>query len=122
MMKAKKRLLQRLIHTYHWLKSCCRPMVRSSAVMTPMRLVAYAPMKPNAIEKITRKGIIVISPRILGSMMKLAELIPIISRASICCVTRIVPISEAMFDPTLPASIRHIIELENSRSIISRVV
>ena len=44
------------------------------------------------------------------------------SRASICCVTRIVPISEAMFDPTFPARIRHIIELENSSSMISRVV
>ena len=44
------------------------------------------------------------------------------SRASICCVTRIVPISEAIFDPTLPAKIRHMIDEENSRSNISRVV
>ena len=51
-----------------------------------------------------------------------AEFTPIISKASICCVTRIVPSSEAMFDPTLPARIRHMIELENSSSRISRVV
>ena len=44
------------------------------------------------------------------------------SRASICCVTRMVPSSEAMFEPTFPASMRHMIELENSRSMISRVV
>ena len=43
------------------------------------------------------------------------------SRASICWVTRIVPISEAMFEPTLPASMRHMIDDENSSSIISRV-
>ena len=51
----------------------------------------------------------------------MAEFTPIISRASICSVTRIVPISEAMFDPTLPARMRHRMELENSRSTMSRV-
>ena len=44
-----------------------------------------------------------------------------ISSASICSVTRIVPISEAIFEPTLPARIRQRIELENSSSTISRV-
>ena len=44
------------------------------------------------------------------------------SRASICCVTRMVPNSEAMFDPTLPARIRHMILDENSSNRISRVV
>ena len=47
---------------------------------------------------------------------------PMMSRASICCVTRMVPISEAMFDPTFPAKIRHMMLLENSNSMISRVV
>ena len=56
-----------------------------------------------------------------GRTRKLAELTPIISKASICSVTRIVPISEAIFDPTLPANIRHKIDEENSRSTISRV-
>lgn len=58
---------------------------------------------------------------ILGNTMKLAELMPIISSASICSVTLIVPISEAILLPTLPARIRHIIEEENSKSNISRV-
>ena len=47
---------------------------------------------------------------------------PIISSASICWVTRMVPSSDAMFDPTFPARIRHMIELENSSRRISRVV
>lgn len=50
------------------------------------------------------------------------RLTPIISSASICCVARIVPNSEAIFEPTFPARIRHMMLLENSRSIISRVV
>ena len=45
-----------------------------------------------------------------------------ISKASICCVTRIVPNSEAMLLPTLPANIKHMIDDENSSSMISRVV
>ncbi len=44
-----------------------------------------------------------------------------ISRASICSVMRIVPISEAMLDPTLPARIRATTVEENSRIIVSRV-
>ena len=72
--------------------------------------------------KITSMGIIVTSPNIFGRMMKLAELMPIISRASICWVTRMVPISDAMFEPTLPARMRHMILEENSSSMISRVV
>ena len=49
-------------------------------------------------------------------------LTPMISSASICCVTRIVPSSEAMFDPTFPARMRHMMLEENSSSMISRVV
>ena len=72
--------------------------------------------------KMTRNGIIVISPRIFGRMRNEAEFTPIISSASICCVTLMVPISEAMFEPTLPAKIRHMILEENSSTMISRVV
>ena len=50
-----------------------------------------------------------------------AELTPMISSASICSVMRIVPISEAMFDPTLPASMSATTVEENSRIIVSRV-
>ena len=64
----------------------------------------------------------IIKPKTLGRMRNEAELTPMISSASICCVTRMVPISDAMLLPTLPLRIRHMILLENSRSIISRVV
>ncbi|MPN06749.1 hypothetical protein SDC9_154005 [bioreactor metagenome] len=50
----------------------------------------------------------------------MAELTPIISNASICSVIRIVPISEAMLEPTLPARIRHMMVDENSSRMISR--
>ena len=43
-----------------------------------------------------------------------------ISSASICSVMRIVPISEAMFEPTLPARISATTVDENSSSIDSR--
>ncbi len=56
-----------------------------------------------------------------GHTRKLQEFTPMISNASICSVTRIVPISDAIFDPTLPASIRQRIEFENSSRTISRV-
>ena len=52
----------------------------------------------------------------------MAELTPMISIASICSVTRMVPISEAMLLPTLPARINDMMEEENSNRIISRVV
>ena len=58
----------------------------------------------------------------LGSTRKLAEFTPIMSRASICSVTLIVPISDAMFDPTLPDRIRQRIDDENSSNTMSRVV
>lgn len=45
-----------------------------------------------------------------------------ISKASICWVTRMVPNSEAILEPTLPAKIKHMILEENSSNIISRVV
>lgn len=64
----------------------------------------------------------VISPNILGRIRYDAEFIPIISSASICWVTRIVPNSDAMLEPTLPARIRHIMAEENSSNRISRVV
>ena len=56
---------------------------------------------------------------ILGSTRKEAEFIPIISKASICSVTLIVPISEAMLDPIFPAKIKEIKVGANSKTILS---
>lgn len=63
----------------------------------------------------------VTSPKIFGNMRNDAEFMPIISNASICWVVRIVPSSEAMLEPTFPESIKHMMEDENSKSMISRV-
>ena len=57
----------------------------------------------------------------LGNTKKLTELIPITSRASICSVTRIVPILEVIYDPTFPAKIIAIKVGENSKIIDCRV-
>ena len=58
---------------------------------------------------------------ILGKIRKEAELIPMISRASICSVTRILPISDAILEPTFPAKINEIIVGENSKIKESRL-
>ena len=44
----------------------------------------------------------------IGSIKYAAELTPIISNASICSEIRIVPISEAILDPTFPARMSEI--------------
>ena len=66
-------------------------------------------------------GIKISNPTILGRIRKFAELIPITSNASICSVTRIVPNSLAILEPIFPERMRHMIEEENSRNIISRL-
>ena len=76
---------------------------------------------PLTVLNTTSRGIIVTMPTTFGRIRYEAELTPIISSASICCDVRIVPISEAMFEPTFPARIRHMMDELNSRSIISRV-
>ena len=58
---------------------------------------------------------------IFGKMRYDAEFTPISSRASICSVIRIVPISEAILEPTLPARISATTVDENSSTITSRV-
>ena len=107
---------------YHCLNSCCRPIVRSSAVIMPVNSpIANAPAIPAAMLNITKIGVMDTRAAILGRMRKLAEFTPMISRASICWVTRMVPISDVMFEPTLPARIRHMIDEENSSSSTSLV-
>ena len=106
----------------HAVNSCCRPIVKSSAVIMSVNLpMRNAPPMPAAILNITSMGIVNTRPVILGSIRKFAELTPIMSSASICWVTLIAPISDVMFEPTLPASIRHIMDEENSSSKTSRV-
>ena len=63
-----------------------------------------------------------INAKILGAARKLALLMPMISRASICSVARMVPISLAILEPIFPDRIKHKIVDENSNRMISRVV
>ncbi len=60
-------------------------------------LPSQPPNIPVPILIITRKGKKNIAAIIFGRIKKFAELTPIISKASICSVTRILPISEAIF-------------------------
>src|SRR5690554_480832 len=85
-------------------------------------MTKYPPIKLNPIENIIKKGKKNTAANIFGRIRKEAELIPIISKASICSVTRIVPNSEAMFDPTFPAKIKEIMVGENSKIVVDRVM
>ena len=78
-------------------------------------------MIPMAMLRIVRNGKKTTAATIFGRMRYEAELTPMISSASICSVMRIVPISEAMLEPTLPARISATTVDENSRIIVSRV-
>jgi hypothetical protein len=90
-------------------------------IMSVNWAIRNPPVIPLAILNTTNTGMKETIAAILGNINRLAELTPIISSASICSVTRMVPISEAMFDPTLPAKIRHNMEEENSNKMTSRV-
>src|SRR5690554_7633218 len=79
-------------------------------------------MMLNPIEQIIRNGKKNTAAMTLGSTRKEREFTPIISKASICSVTLMVPISEAIFEPTLPAKIKEIIVGENSRIVLERVI
>ncbi len=80
------------------------------------------PIKLSPIEKIIKTGKKTTAPTIFGKTRKDKEFTPIISNASICSVTRMVPISEAMLDPIFPASIKEMIVGENSNIVLERVM
>ena len=80
------------------------------------------PKIPIKILSMTRIGKKSIDAIIFGKTKKYdAEFIPIISKASICSDILMLPISDAIFDPTLPAKISAIIVGENSNMSASRV-
>ena len=82
----------------------------------------YPPTKLNPIEKIIRNGKKNIAAIVFGRIKKLNEFTPMISNASICSVTFMVPISEAMLEPTFPAKMSEIIVGENSSIVLERVM
>ena len=89
----------------------------------PVRyMVSQPPSSPIAMLMSVSSGLRRVVDVILGRTRKLAELMPIISIASICSVIRMVPISEEMLEPILPARMRHTMVEQNSRTSDSRVM
>src|ERR1700712_271652 len=74
------------------------------------------------MEMITNKGIMVMLAIILGDIRYPGAFTPMISNASICSVTRMVPICDAMLEPTLPASTNADMVGLNSRMVESRAM
>ena len=70
----------------------------------------------------TKKGNMKMPAKIFGRIKNEAELTPMISKASICSLIRIEPISLAILEPTFPAKIRLTIVGENSNRTDSLVV
>ena len=74
------------------------------------------------ITKLPKIGKNITAPTIFGNTKKFNEFTPIISSASICSVTRIVPTSEAILEPTFPAKMSDIIVGENSKIVLDWVI
>ena len=67
MIKAKNKDLIKLHQIYHSTKQYCKPYSKSVAFMIPAnQAVQKAPITPAKILKITKKGIMVINPKIFG--------------------------------------------------------
>mgnify|MGYP003327675297 CR=1 FL=1 len=96
------------------MKSYVNPDIKSAVVTSVDKPPIHAPIIPIIILIITKNGKDKTEAVIFGNIKKDAEFNPIIYNASICAVTRILPISEAILDPTFPARIKEIIVGENS--------
>ena len=121
-MQANTRLFIRPYQTYHSLKNACMPYVQRAVDIRSVKMVTRQPPRIDVpMQNTLSTGMNPTKATILGSTRQLTEFTPMISRASICSVTLIVPISEAMFEPTFPARIRQRMELENSSNTMSRV-
>ena len=94
--------------------------MKSSIETAPDRWPAYIP--PEILKKtamITKAGITIRAATIFGPIKKDGVFTPMISKASICSEIRMVPSSDAMFDPTFPANTRQVIVGANSMSVES---
>ena len=92
-------------------------------VIMPVNAISTPPPARPIIKLISiRSGLKTVADTILGRMRKLAEFTPIISIASICSVILMLPISEAMLLPILPARMRAIIVEQNSSTRLSLAI
>ena len=86
-------------------KFCLRPLSKSNDERMPEpRPAILPPQTPNAADKTTSIGITSNAATILGIMRYAFVLMPMISSASICSLTRILPSSLAILLPTTPPS------------------
>ena len=83
---------------------------------------SHPPRIPRNMLSTIKTGLKSMAAMALGKIRKLAEFTPMIWRASICSVTRMVPISDATLEPTFPARMRLMTVGENSSMIDCRVV
>ena len=108
---------------WNGLKNARKPNTYVSVVVKLVIIKAIHP--PNILkvmEKMMSTGKNKIAAMIFGNTKWFKEFTPIISKASICSVTRMVPISEATFEPTFPARIKEIIVGENSKIVLDCVI
>ena len=87
--------------------------------MDVMYTTIHPPRSPRTKLRRTRRGLSIVTASTLGSTRNDAEFTPIISIASICSVMRMLPSSDAMFEPIFPARIRATIVEQNSRMRLS---
>ena len=94
----------------------------------PMGIIPVAhvinapPASPRTKLKSVSTGLRMVAARIFGRATKDALLMPIMSMASSCWVIRMLPISEAMLDPILPARINATMVELNSNIMLSRTI
>ena len=84
-----------------------------------IKAVMYPPAIPTIRLRTVRRGKKNMVATSFGSIRKLAEFTPIISRASICSVILMVPSSDEILEPTFPARISAIMVEENSSNNMS---
>ena len=91
--------------------------------MMPVAEPAKRPPKiPNTIDKITNNGMVSKQAAIFGIIKYDLVLMPIISNASICSLTLILPNSLAILLPTTPANTIQTTVGANSNITVSRTI
>ena len=94
----------------------------TKGIISVSQVTSPPPIRPRA--KLIRQssGLTNVAAMIFGLATKEALLMPIISMASSCWVILMLPISEAMLEPILPARINATIVELNSSIMLSRTI
>src|ERR1035437_1398026 len=106
--------------TFFGIKFSSNPLSKISVeTMLDILLANLAPQMPNTIEMITSKGIVISAANTLGITKYDFVLMPIISKASICSLTLMLPNSPAILLPITPANTIQTSVGANSRITVS---